>query len=205
MTQPILSDERTLAYYDQNAARYAERPPHQKDRVALKQFLRLLPRDASVCDLGCGSGWAAAAMAENGLRVHAIDGSAGLAAQAQHKHNVSVDVATFDEFRVRHAYDGIWAGWSLHHVPRGSFPELLHRVSAAVRPGGLFFFSVKGGTAQGRDQLDRFYAYHSWPELQQIIEANVAGTVIAQTSWTDHCFAGVLTQLHHVLIRMSGT
>ena len=197
------TDSRTLTYYDQNATIYAARKPHHEDIDALEYFMSEMPKGGDICDLGCGNGWASAKLIENGFQVKAIDGSAGLAAEAKRIYGLTVAVAKFEEFSYRSAFDGLWACWSLHHAPRTVFPELLKRVSESVRPGGLLFISVKGGTGEDRDSFDRFYAYHEWHELSELSGKAVDGQIIRHASWSEKCFEGKETPLHQIFIRMA--
>ena len=196
-------DARTLAFYDGNASAYSERRPRREDLESLERFMAEIPAGADVCDLGCGSGWASARLVERGHVVTAIDGSAPLAAEAKRMHGLSVEIATFDEFDFRSAFDGLWACWSLHHTSRTSFPRLLERVSRGIRPGGLLFFAVKGGVDEGRDGNDRLYATYDRSELSGIIAENVDGNVIEHRTWSvdDSCGAG--SPRHSVFVRMA--
>lgn len=198
------TDRQTLAFYDSDAARYAERKPHQRDERALEEFMEQLPDSAAVCDLGCGNGWASARLLERGFQVKAIDGSAGLAPEADRVHGVSVDVMTFHDFKSRAEFHGLWACWSLHHAPRAAFPGLLRKVSESVLPSGVLFISVKGGTGENRDSFGRFYSYFDRDELEKLLAENVDGQIVRHDSWTDRCFEGKDAQLHQVLIRKSG-
>ena len=197
------SDIRTLDFYDQNSKIYAARQPHREDIEALEYFMSELSEGSDICDLGCGNGWAAAKLIENGFRVKAIDGSAGLATQAKRIHGLKVEVSKFEEFSYRSTFDGLWACWTLHHTSRGVFPKLLQTISESVRPGGILFFSVKGGGGEKRDTFDRLYSYHEWSDLSDVIGEVVNGQIISHASWSEKCFEGYQTPLHQVFIRMN--
>ena len=198
------TDARTLDFYNENARKYAERTPHDADVDALEYFMNELPEGSDVCDLGCGNGWAAAKLIENGFRVKAIDGSAGLAAQAKQIYDLSVEVKKFEDFNYQSTFDGLWACWSLHHTPHLVFQRLLQRVSESVRPGGILFFSVKGGIGENRDTFDRLYSYHDWSDLSAVINRAVDGQIIRHASWSEQCFEGKQTPLHQAFIRING-
>ena len=44
-------------------------------------------------------------------------------------------------------YDGVWACASLLHCARNSLPDVLKRIHAALRRGGVCYMSFKYGTA----------------------------------------------------------
>jgi len=67
----------------------------------------------------------------------------------------------------------------------------------------LIFFSVKGGSTEGRDKNDRLYAYYDWNELLEIIGTAVDGDIVKYKSWRviDADEEGSLR--HQVFIRMA--
>ena len=200
---PTEADTRTLAFYDSNASAYSERKPRREDTEALGYFMTQMPGESVICDLGCGNGWASAELARNGYQVKAIDGSIGLALEAKRKYGINVDVKNFDELAFDCDFDGLWACWSLHHVSLAAFPATLKRVSQFIRPGGLFFFSIKGGENEDRDQNGRLYARYEWEGLSNIIEDHVNGIIIKNASWTVCESPGHESLRHQVFIRIA--
>ncbi|MGI9462685.1 MAG: class I SAM-dependent methyltransferase, partial [Aestuariivirgaceae bacterium] len=180
---------------------YAERGPDKQDLAHLKRFISELPPQARVCDLGSGNGWASVVLRDAGFDVVPVDGSAGLAAEAKARHGLDVRVMTFEEFSFDNEFDGLWAAWSLHHAKRAAFPDLLARVGTAVRPGGIVFISIKGGSGERRDRLDRFYAYYEMDELLGLIEERIGADVLLRESRDGEGFDGSRTPIHLLMIR----
>ena len=58
---------------------------------------------------------------------------------------------------------------SMQHAPRSEFPGHLLRLHNALRPRGMLALGMKLGTAEGRDELGRFYAYYSEDELRTLL------------------------------------
>jgi SAM-dependent methyltransferase len=197
------SDAGTLAFYDSNAGAYAESTSGEIDRDYLDAFMAKLPENGSVCDLGSGSGWASAEMRDAGFDVTAIDGSTGLAAEAKKRYNLDVQVMRFEDFAYENTFDGLWAAWSLHHSPRQSLPELLQRVGKSVRPGGVLYLSMKGGSGEDRDTLDRLYSYHEMDELLSLIDERIGGEVLKQDTWDGKGFDGTPSPMHALILRKS--
>lgn len=195
------SDAGTLAFYDSNAGAFAETASEDIDRDYLTAFMAKIPENGFVCDLGSGNGWASAVMRDAGFGVTAIDGSAGLAAEAKKRYNLDVQVMRFEDFAFRNAFDGLWAAWSLHHAPRRSFPELLQRIGKAVRPGGILYLSMKGGSGESRDTLDRLYSYHGMDELLGLIDKCIGGAIIKQDTWDGEGFDGTPSPMHALIVR----
>lgn len=199
------TDPGTLAYYDENAAEYAGRTAGEQDLLRLKRFMaELLPR-AKVCDLGSGNGWASVVLRDAGFDVVPVDGSAGLAAEAKVRHGLDVQVLAFEDFSFLNEFDGVWASWSLHHAKREAFPDLLARIGAALRPGGVLYMSMKGGAGEHRDKLDRFYADYELDELVGLIEQRIGADVLESESSDGTGFDGTRTPRHMLLIRKRST
>lgn len=170
-----MTDARTLAVYAQAAARYAQGARRAKDidqSADLARFIAALPDPGGpVLDLGCGPGHWAAALRGAGLTVEASDASPEMAALAQRDHGIAVRVETFEALDGPACYRGIWANFSLLHAPRARLSGLLARAHRALRPGGAFHLAMKLGDGEGRDDLDRFFAYWGEDELAALLIA----------------------------------
>ncbi|QMV00305.1 methyltransferase domain-containing protein [Devosia sp. D6-9] len=153
-----MKDDETLRFYAQQAQVYSNR-----GRVApsarLEAFLAGLPAGGDVLELGTGGGQDALTMIERGFAVSPTDGSPELAKEAEKRLGRPVAIMLFEELEAVDAYDGVWASASLLHAPREALTGILARVHRALRPGGLFMASFKGGKAEGRDTFGRFYSY----------------------------------------------
>jgi SAM-dependent methyltransferase len=157
-------DEATLQFYRRNARSYAEWAKAPSAR--LTGFLALLPKGASILELGCGAGNHSAEILAAGFRLRATDGSAEMAAIASRRLGHPVETLLFEELHAHDAYDGVWASACLLHVPRDDLSGILRRIHQALKPDGLFYASFKAGEDDGRDNLGRYYNYPS-PEWLQ--------------------------------------
>lgn len=200
------SDDNTLAFYDAEAASYADAFTYGDpgDSKYLKAFIAALPSGdtgASVCDLGSGNGWASAALRDAGYTVTALDGSAGLAAEAKKRHDIDVQVMRFEDFAFVDTFDGVWAAWSLHHARRETFPALLGRVGASLKTNGLLFLAMKGGSGEKRDDLDRLYSYYEMDELKGHIAEQIGAEILLEHTSHGSGFDGSTTPLHGLIVR----
>ncbi len=152
-------DDRTLAVYDAETAAYEARVA-EKASPGLTAFLSHLPARAHLLDLGCGPGLSSVAFQAAGHTVDAVDGSAEMVSRAR-ANGVTARQALFSDIDATYAYDGIWANFSLLHLPRTEFAPTLTRLHTALRPGGLFHIGMKLGTGERRDRLGRFYTYYT--------------------------------------------
>ncbi|QYX58262.1 class I SAM-dependent methyltransferase [Roseovarius sp. SCSIO 43702] len=162
-------DRETVAVYDARAADYAQRFSTGAQDTALAAFIAALPEGATVLDLGCGPGRAAAAMADAGLCVTATDASAEMVRLAGAHPGVTARQASFDDIDGQDLYDGIWANFSLLHAPRADLPRHLSALRRALKPGGLFHIGMKTGTGEARDAIGRLYTYVTEPELTSLL------------------------------------
>lgn len=110
---------------------------------------RILPRTESACDLACGTGTTAVAMARDGIRMFAVDLSPVMCRVAREKARragvpLSVICADMRSFRLPERVDLVTCEYdALNHVPRKSDLRMVARaVARALRPGGYFFFDV---------------------------------------------------------------
>lgn len=149
-----MTDARTRAFYDAEAAAYAARA-----RVSpyLNDFIAELAPHAAVLDLGCGGGQDSAALREAGCVVTSMDGSPGLAAEAKRLYNIDVRVLEFAQLDDVAAFNGIWAAASLHHAEPAALPAIFDALRRALKPGGLLHASFKAGDADRRDKFGRFF------------------------------------------------
>ncbi|TCO69970.1 class I SAM-dependent methyltransferase [Rhodovulum euryhalinum] len=168
MTAP---DAQTLAVYAARARDYSELHHGPDTARRLAAFISALPPGGAALDLGCGPGWAAAAMRAAGLNVTAVDASPEMAQVARDRHGIEVVVAPFTALDAEGALDGIWAHFSLLHAPRAALPGHLAAIRRALRPGGRLALALKLGEGEGRDRLGRLYTYVGRGELTGLVTA----------------------------------
>jgi SAM-dependent methyltransferase len=151
-------DPTTLRFYGMEAAKYASRG-QEPSRGRIATFLEHLPQDAIILELGCGGGQDSEFMLAQGYDVRPTDGTAEIAREAEKRLGISVATLLFGDLDAQGTYDGIWANACLLHVPRAELPDILCRIHAALKAGGVFYASFKAGEADGRDEFDRYYNY----------------------------------------------
>ena len=175
-----MADKETLRVYDAKAADYAKLiDSDTKENPYLERFIARLPTGGRVLDLGCGPGLAATRMANAGLQVDAMDGSAEMVAMAAQHDGVTAWQATFDQITGTDIYDGIWANFCLLHASKEAMPHHLAAMVTALKPGGAFHIGMKLGSGSQRDAIGRLYSYYSEPELITLLGA--AGLTACET------------------------
>ena len=111
----------TSNYYNQHAQAFFENTYQVEMESLYALFLRYLPEQALILDLGCGSGRDTLAFKKKGYQVEAIDYSIELVEKARELTGIEVRQQSFYELNEVAKYDGIWAcalpGWC--DVPSG--------------------------------------------------------------------------------------
>jgi SAM-dependent methyltransferase len=160
----------SLHFYDENAGRYAARVRSVPERQ-MSRFIERLPPGARILELGCGAGGDSEALLALGFDVIPSDGSAAMAAEAERRLGRPVLVLPFQQLEYEAEFDGIWANACLLHVPHSDLPDVLGRVSRAIRQGGRFYASFKTGGGEGTDSLGRYYNRPSREELEALCQS----------------------------------
>lgn len=185
-----MSDRETLSVYDARAADYAKligAAAAPKDQ--LDSFLGHLPQPASILDLGCGPGTAAAQFAQLGHNVVATDASEGMIALASQHPGVTARRESFDDIAGHAIYDGVWANFSLLHAERDALPLHLQAIAKALKPAGIFHIGMKTGQTTERDALGRRYTFVTQEELTGLL-SDEGLMPFAQFTGSDVGFAG---------------
>jgi SAM-dependent methyltransferase len=136
-----LSDTRTS--YDTVASSYLEQLrgalanlPYL--RAMLPLFAELVPDDGPVADVGCGPGLVTADLRALGVNAFGIDLSPAMIDIARREHpGVPFAVGSMTDLPLADAsVSGLFAWWSLIHVPDEAVPAVLAHFHRALRPGG---------------------------------------------------------------------
>lgn len=164
--------ERTISYYDENAATFCEGTRNADMSETRGRFLQYLKPNALILDAGCGSGRDSKAFMESGYRVVAMDGSKEMCRQASKYLGQEVQCRRFEEIDERNVYDGIWACASLLHVPYELLPKVIARLIDALVDGGVLYASFKYGEEE-REAGGRYFTdlrEDGWKKVQEEAE-----------------------------------
>ncbi|WP_426239546.1 class I SAM-dependent methyltransferase [Pararhizobium sp. DWP1-1-3] len=160
-------DPDTLRFYEMEAAKYTSRGV-EPSRAWIDLFLSHLQPHAPILKFGCGAGQDSEFMLAKGFDVRPTDGTPEIAREAEKRLGIPVATLLFGDLNEQAGYDGIWANACLLHVPRAELPDILARIHAALKAGGIFYASFKAGETEGRDEFDRYYNYPSESWLRDI-------------------------------------
>ncbi len=174
-------DEKTVAYYDDRAAAYAESSWRQDLSFLLTPFSDRLRPGCRVLDLGSGAGRDSEALRRRGFDVVSLDASAGLLAAHRARGGRLLLRGDFLRLPFRDAcFGGVWACASLLHVPAAQVPDILHDIHRTLLPDGILAVSLKLGTGENRDEDGRRWTFYL-PETARAALERATFTVLEET------------------------
>ncbi len=170
----VLKKIATQNSYDLSVNEYTSNTAHLHPAAQAQRFLNSLPKAAKILDMGCGPGRDAKIFSEQRLEVTGIDFSQNMIDAARQ----NAPLAKFILMDVEHLtfpaeiFDGIWASAIFLHIPKQNFSKILARIHTILKPGGLFYFSVKQGENADLLEGDMRYGglekYWSFYTLEQL-------------------------------------
>lgn len=157
----------SVDYYNKYANLYFDSTVNLDLSEILNSFLEYLEPGDTVLDLGCGSGRDSKIMLEKELEVTLLDASEELCALADIYTGIEPLCMDYQDIDFHEVFQGIWACSSLLHARKDEMPGILNRILKALKPGGVFYMSVKKGDFEGF-RHERYFADYSMEEMRQI-------------------------------------
>lgn len=115
-------------------------PAHQ---AFLQKFLGRLPQPGVILSASCGAGRNDGVLLAAGHAVVGIDQSEGMLARArEHFPAARYEKMGLQEMNFREAFDGVTCIDALEHVCPEDYPGIIRNFQAALKPGGVLYFTV---------------------------------------------------------------
>ena len=190
----------SIDYYNRYAVPYYEETVDVDMTEVIEPFMELLPENAEVLDLGCGSGRDTIVLEERGFYVTPMDGSEEMCKLAEINTDQEVLQMTYDEMEFDDVFDGIWACAALVHLTDDEMREIMKKLIQALKADGILYFSVHKGDRDGifngryfRDytRKERSDLMEEFPELELI---NMWTTQDARSGKSDGQWLNVLAK-----------
>lgn len=159
----------SIDYYNRYAVPYYEATVDADMSEVMKPFVELLPENAEVLDLGCGSGRDTLALEEYGFYVTPMDGSEKMCRLAEVNIDRDVLCMTYDEMDFDDVFDGIWACAALVHLTDEQMRSVLKKLIQALHEDGILYFSVHKGDRDGI-YGERYFRDYTRRELSELLE-----------------------------------
>jgi SAM-dependent methyltransferase len=159
-----------------DASRWIEKPWHDR-------FIAALPKDASVLDLGCGSGARVARhMAERGLRVTGVDSSPTLISLCRQRlPDHEWRVGDMRSMRLPRQFDGVLAWDSIFHLAPDDQRRMFDVFARHAAPSAVLMFNSGPVESEsvGEYRGDPLYHASLCPEEYRALLGGVGFEVIA--------------------------
>lgn len=170
----------TQKSYQGTAEAFARNVAEMAPIESIEKFIKFLPSNAHILDVGCGSGRDAKIFTEKGISVLGVDFCANLIDIAK----LNAPLADFQLLDIEEAsfpvasFDGVWASCSLSHIPKPKLPVVLANIHSCLKSKGYFYLTLKKGIGEilekdGRYEGDfkKFWAFYEEEELTQIVQS----------------------------------
>ncbi|MYN05335.1 methyltransferase domain-containing protein [Pseudoduganella sp. DS3] len=162
---------RTLEHYERNAQAFLEGTRDHDVSQNVAALLDAIEGTAPfrILDLGCGPGRDLRTFKSLGHEPVGVDGSARFVEMAQRWSGCPVWQQDFVALDLPPAtFDGVFANASLFHVPSAALPDVLARLHATLKPGGVLFSSnPRGQNEEGWNgaRYGCYYDFETWSEV----------------------------------------
>ena len=164
----------TLDHYNRRAAQFWEGTRDHdvsQNIAALLEYIEGAP-PFTLLDFGCGPGRDLKAFAERGHVAIGLEGATQFAAMARAHSGCEVwqqDFLALDLPAGR--FDGVFANAALFHVPSRALPDVLGRLHACLKPGGVLFASNPRGDNEEGWSGGRYGVYHDLESWRRYLSA----------------------------------
>ena len=164
------ADQKTVDTYNKHISDYKELMLKEAKDSNLDIFMEMILSEGKVLDLGCGTGSASLELLRRGFSIFPVDASLEMIKVAESLLKIQARKMSFDEIGEHNFYHAVWANFSLLHITKNQFSDILKKIFFALKEEGLLFFSLKRGVGESRDNLGRFYSYYEKDEVEKYLE-----------------------------------
>ena len=193
-------DKQTIEFYNTNAQKYSSYSYEHEKGELYQKFLNYLPEKGSILDAGCGAGWDTKFFLKNGYTVTALDASVKLLDVIETHKNLEKIESDFLNFKSKIIFDGIWASFSLQHLPKSDFKPALKLLKNSLSETGFFYIGIHEGNKEMRDTLGRYYSYYGETEISGIIQS-LNLKIFSLDKLESKSFDGKIINTMHLLIK----
>ena len=133
--------------YNKIAEKYNKQRKIYQSKPLLLKFLKHIPKNSKVLDLGCGTGIVVAKFLDRkGCKVTGIDFSNGMLKLAR-KNIPNVKLIKMDIAKMKfkeNSFDGAVSFYAIIHIPRKYHQKIYKNLHKILKPGGILFANASG-------------------------------------------------------------
>ena len=159
----------TLTYYNKTADSYFATTITIDMSSICNKFLTYLPHEASIIDIGAGSGRELRYFRAAGYEVDGIDASIELCKLATQYSGVEVKCVKLQDWKSDKKYQGVWSNAVLSHLEINEIETFILSLEDILLPKGVAYLSFKTGIQTGVDELGRYFSDISVEQVEQIV------------------------------------
>lgn len=135
----------SVNFYNKNAKDFFENTLNANMKSTYSEFLKYIPDNGTVLDLGCGSGRDSKAFLNLGYDVTSLDLSSELSKMAEEYIGRKVLLEDMRNINFKEKFDGIWACASLLHLTREDLSNTFTKIHKSLKKNGILYASFKYG------------------------------------------------------------
>lgn len=133
--------------YNKIAGKYNRQRKIYQSKPLLLKFLKYIPKNSKVLDLGCGAGIPVSKfLADNSCKVVGIDFSDGMLKLAR-KNVTSARFLRMDMTKIKfkeNSFNGAVSFYAIIHIPREYHQKIYKNLHKIIKPNGVLFANASG-------------------------------------------------------------
>ncbi len=129
------------------------------------EFLKSIPKNGRILDIGAGSGNYASYFKRLGYEVYCVDLSEKMAEMSK-KRGLTTILMDFEHLGFKkNSLDGVWAYASLFHAPKANLNSILEQINEITKPNGTVYAAFKKGKDEGFRVQAKYSGTKRWFSL----------------------------------------
>ena len=170
----------TLALFDKFAEQYADLTFQNILQYELNNFISLLPKNARILDVGCGSGKDVQYFMDYGFQAVGIDASENMIREAK-KKVADGDFKIMNLFSLdfpKESFDAAWVLDTVSFIDKVDMPKFLSSIYDVLKSNAVIFISARQGVGETEIEYEKLgnskinIAFFYQEEMEELLGKN---------------------------------
>ena len=170
----------TLALFDKFAEQYADLTFQNILQYELNNFISLLPKNARILDVGCGSGKDVQYFIDYGFQAVGIDASENMIREAK-KKVADGDFKIMNLFSLdfpKESFDAAWVLDTVSFIDKADMPKFLSSIYDVLKSNAVIFISARQGVGETEIEYEKLgnskinIAFFYQEEMEELLGKN---------------------------------